>query len=132
MSSMASPRRTLMSRSSANSFARNLHSYLGAGSVGADWLERAMHVRRVARLSRSLAVEPVVAADTGFSMQGGETSDHLRGSHFFTRHILASSALESLIQIQNDISSLDENAVTLSARAATDAYRHALNGLTAL
>jgi hypothetical protein len=97
------------------------------------WVDRALQITHISRSSRSLSVDPVSQVDATFSTQDGyEAADNMAGFNAFTRQILATGVLDSLIQMQSDMSAMDDDNVTVSANVATDAYRHALDGLSAL
>jgi hypothetical protein len=87
------------------SFTRNLRGYLNAARITG-----AFSSGKAVRSTPSLSSDPVEPIDAVFSTlsENYETPDHLAGFQNVTQQLLASNVLENLLQIQNQISAMDE------------------------
>jgi len=116
-----------MKISTSSTFKRNLNGFLGAAR-----LSRTTSAGQLTRATKSLSADPVEPIDAVFTTisENYESQDHLDGFQSVTRQLLANEVLDSLIQMQSEMSLFGDFAPGemegLESQAA-EAYQTAQN-----
>jgi len=116
-----------MSRSEKVNFNRSLRGFLGS-----TWLNRLSAVNGLVRKSPAQPTKPVEPIDAVFTTvsENAVPADSHHGFEPVIRQFLAQNVLDKLIQLQSEISALDNGGFENSTSHATDVYRHVYEDLS--